>query len=242
MDTHGTINSFDDFREIVMGIYPDESYYFRGEKRDYFKLIPKIGRIHRNEDSKEFYDEKSIFERFKRSAVPFLNYHPQSDWEWLALAQHHGLPTRLLDWSINPLVALFFAIGDKLSDIELKKEQIEYPYYNGDATFYFLTIETGFVNTEEFKDPFKFKEVGLFSPPHISQRINSQGGVFTVQENPRVPLDELLTKGKVKKYNIPYKVRNDIRKELLLYGVHHGSMFPNLDGLAIYLENSLIDQ
>jgi type I restriction enzyme M protein len=50
-----------------------------------------------------------MLEKFKREAIPYLTIKPNDDWDWLALAQHHGLPTRLLDWTQNPLVAVGIA-------------------------------------------------------------------------------------------------------------------------------------
>lgn len=72
-------------------------------------LQPSVGRVQK-------YDplfEERVFRAFKKDARLHMHLPETHDWDWLALAQHYGLPTRLLDWSTNPLVACFFALQDE---------------------------------------------------------------------------------------------------------------------------------
>jgi hypothetical protein len=240
LDFFGDIASFEDFRGIVCGTLPDERYYFRGEARDYFDLIPKIGRLTNSSEklrlSLNYHDEQSIFERFKNHGRAVAPTIPSNDWEWLALAQHHGLPTRLLDWTTNPLTALFFAIGDPLGTSELTKAKVDNSAYQGDAAFYCLTIKSNFIDTTSEPDPFSCRAVGIVKPSHVTPRIRAQSGVFTIQPEPTTPLNELLKPNRVRKYRIVEAARESLRKELLLYGVHHSSIYPDLDGLSAYLQ------
>lgn len=242
MTFSGDINSFDEFREIVKGITPDERYFFRGEGRDYYSLIPKIGRIIKSNFSLGYFDEETILERFKNNAIGLVSAIPQNEWEWLALAQHHGLPTRLLDWTTNPLVALYFAVSESMTDADLLREQVDEPTYQGDAAFYFLTIKSAFINTRTVTKPLKHDYVGIYKPPHVSRRIRAQSGVFTIQPDPREPLNQRLKKSAIRKYRIPHAAREEIRRELRLFGIHQAFIFPDLDGLSNYLQSVLLEK
>jgi hypothetical protein len=81
---------------------------FRGQEQDW-ELIPKIGRVGFRNIGDENAEQKML-DDFKRLSMPHLLRVPKNDWDWLALAQHHGMATRLLDWTTNPLVALWFAV------------------------------------------------------------------------------------------------------------------------------------
>ncbi len=236
------IESFEDFRDVVGNITPDERYFFRGESRDYFDLIPKVGRLTKPGISLGYYDENSIFDRFKNHAVALMESPPKNDWGWLALAQHHGLPTRLLDWSTNPLIALYFAVGKELTEDDIERERLHNNEYNGDAAFYYLTIKSSFIDICEIHNPLSHDKVGIFKPPHLSPRIRAQSGLFTIQPNPRKPLNESLKPSAVRKYRIPFHAREKLRRELRLFGVHDASIFPDLDGLSSYLQTILSEQ
>lgn len=64
-----------------------------------------------------------MLDDFKRRALPFLDYSPKNDFEWLFLMQHHGVPTRLLDWTTNALVTLYFAVSSLRADSIVPKQE-----------------------------------------------------------------------------------------------------------------------
>lgn len=252
MKFSGVINNFDDFRAIIAKTSPGSWDFFRGESRDYHSLIPKIGRLTKNRspvDKQEIifdlrmpadiYDESDALQEFKKLARPLVQVQPTSDWEWLALAQHHGLPTRLLDWSINPLIALYFAVAERYTEVDLKRDQLTISDYSGAAAFYVANTRYGLTDIDEKTSPFD-AETCFFSAPVVTTRIKMQSGIFSLQNNPWLPLEQqIFMKEHIRKYQIPFEARLNLAKEIQLLGINHAFVFADLDGIAKYIQEKL---
>jgi FRG domain len=196
---------------------------FRGISDSNYYLISTLGRCQTLEEDYE----GELMRSFKKRVRPSLDIEPRNEWEWLALAQHYGLPTRLLDWSFSPLIALYFATKPKATSSGTLENRIAV------AAVYALHFCT-YID-EDVASPQEIKGVGFYIPPSDNPRVSSQLGLFSIHERYRENLlDQDLTKNGISiyKFLIPIEAIEKIQKQLYLFGIRHGVLFPDLDGFS----------
>jgi hypothetical protein len=211
------INSVEDFHKRV-ALCAKFHPLFRGENKSTYELRSKYGRYAKL-SKRNRGREKAMLEEFKRKAVPYIKHAPYDDWDWLALAQHFGLITRLLDWTENPLVAAHFACSGESCWV-------------GDSAIYVIE-EYDLPSADLSKSPFNIKEDCVFRPKHTEARIASQSGLFTVHCN---PIDEF-TESIKEKWIIKESVVIDIESMLMMYGISNQFIYPGMESLAKDIHN-----
>lgn len=220
MPTSTVIGSWKKLAEAIEE-HSDRTWLFRGEARFGNLLLPKAGRVGTHKDAArkkphDVSDEIRALEALKRQARPYLQHNPISDVEWLAIAQHHGMSTRLLDWTESLMVAAWFAV--------------EKSGTRGEGVVYCLRNVPEIERDEENR-PFSLTEVKLYRPPHISSRIPAQRSVFTIHPKPTIPFRSR----DLTCLRISEDACMDIKKILNACAINEASLFPDLDGLSRHL-------
>jgi len=196
--------------------------------------------------------ERNLLRNFRKYGEPHAGRR-DSPWNWLSLAQHHGLPTRLLDWSYSPLIATHFATSNTdrydVDGAVYAVNFVEAHRHLPEALRKLIDAEGSEVVTVEVLDeatdgvagfdaladePF----VAFFEPPSFDERILGQWALFAVMSDPAVSLDRWLdhhTDVTARRVVIPADLKWEIRDRLDMEGINERTLFPGLDGLSRWL-------
>ena len=220
------VSSWADLSALVehVSYFNGHAWLFRGVPDAGYGLVPKIGRDDTRAEKQgtrtpyRLEDERALFTMFVQQARPHVPRYPNHDLEWLAVAQHHGLPTRLLDWTESLLVAAWFAVlpgGGRPQDSAI-----------------WVACGIPSIAADFRGDPFSLAEPCCYRPPHISPRIAAQSSVFVLCPRPT----EELKPAFVRKVVIAPSVQFTLKKRINACGINSRQLFPDLAGLSEHLE------
>lgn len=226
------VSTWPDLADLVehFSYFNGHDWFFRGVTEEKHGLVPKIGRKEirklkpvpgsKTERIRVPYrpeDERAVLKMFRQQARAHLQSPPQSEFEWLAIAQHFGLPTRLLDWTDSLLVAAWFAVesgGAKKADSAI-----------------WVTKGVTSIEIDQLEDPLDLDAPTVYRPPHISPRISAQGSILMVCPSPTKEVELPFCK----KIVIDRSAEFTIKKRLNACGLNRRHLFPDLSGLTEHL-------
>lgn len=251
-----TVSSLGDLIDKVTPTEPDlrtgrrrDSGVYRGDGDASWPLLTSLDKLGGRGSPHSKADlEEHILRNFIRYSRPHFTTPPINEWEVMVAAQHHGLPTRLLDWTYSPLVAAHFATvsgqGDSdraiwrldwksvhrffgLPELALLIQDLE-GILGGNRPMTPWSLFSGQKDSKPF--------ACMFEPPSLNPRIVAQSATFTLCSDKRVPFDRFLEGhglgSALTKFIIPAREAARFRDQLDLVSVDERRLFPDLDGVA----------
>jgi hypothetical protein len=219
------VKTIDDFYNFLKThTETKENLIYRGVRNSTFNLTPSIGRLRTNKDKPfDVKEEIRLLDIFERRAYPFIKEFKEDRLELLSIGQHHGLPTRLLDWTKNPLIAIYFAVEEPFTKEDEKVT---------DFSCVYIHKVDKLVKLSDTFNPFDLNEVARYVPKHWDNRIIAQSGLFTVHNDPYTPWNPTnLTVVLIHK-----DIRKAIKTTLNRFGINPGTIYPDIDGVAKHIK------
>jgi len=231
------VKSVGEFLTAIRRYKPTQPVWYRGQPNASWDLTPTIARAKGGITA-----ESTLFTRFKQNAMALLQERPSSEWEWLFIMRHHGVPTRLLDWSESPLVGLFFAVSTEpdedgavwsLLPIDLNKlagikpeHPSQIPGF-GDAD----VLDT-YLPSTVIREHTSSQQPAAGIAPRNTRRMQAQHGVFTITHREQLAIESLGEKSHVWRVVVPKINKPKIIDELASLNISTLALFPELDHVA----------
>ncbi len=223
-------------------------YAFRGLSDDSYRLETTLCRLGGDYAGLE----RHLLRNFRKYAHRRV-VERDSVWHWLSVAQHYGLPTRLMDWTYSPFAALHFATANieqfdrdgaiwganYLRTHELVPERLAERLAREGANVFTVEMLSETVKSLEELDALCPRPFALFfEPPSIDDRIVNQFAFFSVMSDPKATMDHWLAEhpGLARKIVIPAGLKWEIRDKLDQSNVTERVLFPGLEGLTAWLK------
>jgi hypothetical protein len=235
-----SISSVEDLLRELAPITADGSeIWYRGHRNQTWRLEASTFRTREHRDA-----ERAMLARFRQEAAAAGLQYAFDEWGWITFAQHHELPTRLLDWSQSPLVALFFAceaVADDEGGVEADGELLLINPHDlneeaGDADGHPRLLTDSDTTLADYlpgKDGDKKKPRAVVAPL-VFDRIRFQTGTFTVAQVPtEMDVQEPLRRARsLRTFLIPGASKSDLRQQLEVLGFNEVSIYRDLDRIA----------
>lgn len=236
-DSTSLVTSVAEFVSVVCNFaLEDNVMWYRGQRDASWKIQPSIQR-----DSGWVKHEQDMLSRFRQRAISRVSRVPVSEWEWVCLAQHHRLPTRLLDWTENPLIGLYFAAdpapnGEPETDAKvfaLDATTLNRQSYGVDPGI--LTLNEDDTKLTDYLP--SATQSAVKSPlavvaPQYFDRIVAQSGVFTIRHQLDALDFEEHAKSALRHWTVPASAKTDIRHQLSKLGINDSTVYPDPDRIA----------
>ena len=225
------------------------SWIYRGQADSSWPVLSSISRYYRDfnvhEKSWEF-QEKRVLRIFKRKAHHFLNHLPDDEdsYEWLALMQHFGTPTRLIDFTFSPYVAAYFALSSSTNDCAVWA--LFPPVFDTEKEIELLDSEIINPKDLSLRIPGNYEEYLLpgsktfvlqGEPERMNQRLIAQAGTFIIPSVLNKPIEDILLNypdgiSGIKKFILKKSIRDEAMLDLYRSNITEATLFPGIDGMA----------